>query len=360
MSTTWASKISAILSPTRSYIACMSSSAARPCWTLLMIASSAARSLVSVRSRFVSSNRRAFSRATPRLEASVDSSRSSASLKACAGPVRDGKHTEGPLAGLDRGREIRLRAGADPADAGSASASSAVPRRSGRPVLMTCEFRPVPERDGLRSGSRFPSSTQYGKRDQVRSWVEDGDRQLARAQDLADPVADGVDDRLEVELHRQGGADLVDDRQLGVALLGFAEEALRLVEQADVLERDAQARGDARQEPDVRLAERVLSLQVLDEEDPADVPAPMIGTKRADFASSPVTTAGWPASAARAARSRLISTGACVSTTCRRKPMSGIGSAESAARARPCTGSGRSRSTDRRARCRRRGRRRSR
>ena len=64
MSTTWASKISWILSPTSSYIACMSSFAARPSWTLLMIASSAARSLVSVSSRFVSSNRRAFSRAT--------------------------------------------------------------------------------------------------------------------------------------------------------------------------------------------------------------------------------------------------------------------------------------------------------
>ena len=51
MSTTWASKISWILSPTRSYIACMSSFAARPCWTLLMIASSAARSSVSVSRR---------------------------------------------------------------------------------------------------------------------------------------------------------------------------------------------------------------------------------------------------------------------------------------------------------------------
>ena len=47
MSTTWASKISWILSPTSSYIACMSSSAARPCWTPLMIASSAARWSVS-------------------------------------------------------------------------------------------------------------------------------------------------------------------------------------------------------------------------------------------------------------------------------------------------------------------------
>ena len=68
MSTVWASKISAILSPTRSYIDCMSRFAARPCWTLLMIASSAARSSVSVSRRFVSSNSRAFSSATLRLD----------------------------------------------------------------------------------------------------------------------------------------------------------------------------------------------------------------------------------------------------------------------------------------------------
>ena len=49
-----------------------------------MIASSAARWSVSVSRRFVSSNSRAFSSATPMLAASVLSSRSSASLKACA------------------------------------------------------------------------------------------------------------------------------------------------------------------------------------------------------------------------------------------------------------------------------------
>ena len=84
MSTTWASKISWILSPTTSYIACMSSCSARPRWTSLMIASSAARSSVSVSSRLVSSNRRAFSRATLRLAAIVVSSSTSASLNAAS------------------------------------------------------------------------------------------------------------------------------------------------------------------------------------------------------------------------------------------------------------------------------------
>ena len=82
MSTTWASKISWILFPTRSYIDCMSRFWARPSWTLVMIASSAARSSVSARRRLVSSNSRAFSSATPMLDARVERSRSSPSLKA--------------------------------------------------------------------------------------------------------------------------------------------------------------------------------------------------------------------------------------------------------------------------------------
>ena len=62
---------------------------------------------------------------------------------------------------------------------------------------------------------------------------------------------------------------------------------------------------------------------------PVTSPLAMIGTKRADFASSPATIAGCPASAARADRSRLTRTGAFVSTTCRLKPISCIGSAGS-------------------------------
>ena len=51
MSTTWASKISMTVSPTRSYIAWMSSRRARPSWTPLTMASSAARSSASVSRR---------------------------------------------------------------------------------------------------------------------------------------------------------------------------------------------------------------------------------------------------------------------------------------------------------------------
>ena len=73
-----------------------------------------------------------------------------------------------------------------------------------------------------------------------------------------------VDDRLEVELGGHALLDAVDHRQLGGALLGLLEQALRLVEEARVLQRDAHARGDGRQQPHLRLAERVLALVVLE------------------------------------------------------------------------------------------------
>ena len=70
------------LSPTRSTMAWKSSSAAMPCWMLLITASSAARCSVSLSRRCVSSKRRAFSSATPMLAATVLSRRTSASPKA--------------------------------------------------------------------------------------------------------------------------------------------------------------------------------------------------------------------------------------------------------------------------------------
>ena len=66
------------------------------------------------------------------------------------------------------------------------------------------------------------------------------------------------------ELRGDALLDAVDHRQLGVALLGFLEQPLRLVEEARVLERHAHAGGDGSQQPDVGLAERVLALVVLE------------------------------------------------------------------------------------------------
>ncbi len=68
------------LSPTSSTIAWNDSDPAIPCWMLLMTASSALRCSVSFSSRCVSSNRRAFSSATPMLAAIVCRRRTSSSL----------------------------------------------------------------------------------------------------------------------------------------------------------------------------------------------------------------------------------------------------------------------------------------
>ena len=59
--------------------------------------------------------------------------------------------------------------------------------------------------------------------------------------------------------------DAVDDRQLGGALLGLLQQALRLVEEAGVLQRDAHAaRRPCSSRRTLGLAERVLALVVLD------------------------------------------------------------------------------------------------
>ena len=81
---------------------------------------------------------------------------------------------------------------------------------------------------------------------------------------LAQLVADEVDDGLEVELGGHALLDAVDHRQLGGALLGLLQQALRLVEQARVLERHAHARGDRLEQAHLGSAEGVLALVVLE------------------------------------------------------------------------------------------------
>ena len=92
---------------------------------------------------------------------------------------------------------------------------------------------------------------------------------VARVEDLGDLVADEVDDRLEVELGREALLDAVDDRELGIALLGLLEQPLRLVEQPRVLECHAHAVRERLQQAHVRLAERVLVLEISQHDQPA-------------------------------------------------------------------------------------------
>ena len=122
--------------------------------------------------------------------------------------------------------------------------------------------------------------------DQVRVMDEPGrlvdrrDRDDLRVEDVADPVADGVVDRLRVELARDRLLHAVDQRQLGVPLP-------RLVHQPRVLERHAEAARQRLQQLLVGLAERVLAVDVLRGEiDAVALPPVTSGTNRTDFGIS--------------------------------------------------------------------------
>ncbi len=78
-----------------------------------------------------------------------------------------------------------------------------------------------------------------------------------RREQIADALAHELDDGVEVELLGERGTDLVDDRELGGPLVGLGQEALRLVEEARVLERHAHARRERGEEPLVGVAEGV-------------------------------------------------------------------------------------------------------
>ena len=111
----------------------------------------------------VSSNSRAFSRATPRLEASVLSRRSSASSKASTEGFR-ADQADGPGPRPRSARRATTRSLIPKAIPPSAEASASVPIRSACLVSITFELRPRPssmDSDWMRR----PSSISYGNAD---------------------------------------------------------------------------------------------------------------------------------------------------------------------------------------------------
>src|ERR1700694_5335960 len=70
---------------------------------------------------------------------------------------------------------------------------------------------------------------------------------------FTDLVADQIVDGLHLQFRRQTFLHAVDDRELGVALLGLLQQALRLVEEPRVLEGRAQRRGDRREQAQLGL-----------------------------------------------------------------------------------------------------------
>ena len=112
---------------------------------------------------------------------------------------------------------------------------------------------------------------------------------------VAELVADEVVHRLHVELCGEAVLDAVDDRQLGGALVGLGQEPLGLVEQAGVLEGDAEAGGEGVEQPDVRVAEGVLAVEVLERDDGRATSSPTIrGAHNTALAGSPWTTGRLP------------------------------------------------------------------
>ena len=91
--------------------------------------------------------------------------------------------------------------------------------------------------------------------------VEDGDVDHLGVEHVARSLPDELVHGLRIELRGQRGLDVVHDRQLGGA-------SLRLVEQARVLERDAETGGERGEQTHVGLGERVRAVEVL-ERDPA-------------------------------------------------------------------------------------------
>ena len=84
---------------------------------------------------------------------------------------------------------------------------------------------------------------------------------------LAQLVAHQVDQALEIELGGQALLHAVDDRELGVALLGLVQQAAGLGKQPGILQGHTQAGGQGAQQPHVRAAEGVL-VEALQGDDP--------------------------------------------------------------------------------------------
>ena len=136
---------------------------------------------------------------------------------------------------------------------------------------------------------------------------------------LSDPLADQLDQCVEIELRRECLADAIDRRELRHALP-------RLVHEPGVVQRDAHAAGDRREEALVGIGEGVVRSAFWSEMTPVARPPTTRGTKSAERIGSPLEDGrvAVPLGHLRRPTSSIIS-GSRVSITCLRKPISGIG-----------------------------------
>src|SRR5439155_24299849 len=87
----------------------------------------------------------------------------------------------------------------------------------------------IPKRFGLEREA-FPVFVGVRVVDQIGLGIVDANAYIPVVENLADLVADRVVDALDVELGSERRLHAIDDRELGIALLGFLQEPLRLVE----------------------------------------------------------------------------------------------------------------------------------
>ncbi len=183
----------------------------------------------------------------------------------------DADHADRAVAEEDRDAQVRLHGRADHVDA------------VGLEVLPTVQqqrFAAAQDARGqalaVLEARLLPTDAALGvvrELDPVRLGVVHRDVHQVGREGVAHQVADEVVHPVEVELGGHGLADLVDGRQLRHALAG-------LVDQAGVLERDAQAGGQRGQDADVGVGERVLAVEVLERDDAGRLAADEQGRPR--------------------------------------------------------------------------------
>ena len=83
-----------------------------------------------------------------------------------------------------------------------------------------------------------------------------------RVEDIADRIANQVNDGAEVEFCRQSLLHVVNDGKFRGALLGLFEQALGFIEEARVFERDAHGVGNRCSKPYHRLGKNFLVFHI--------------------------------------------------------------------------------------------------
>src|SRR4030095_8455360 len=119
---------------------------------------------------------------------------------------------------------------------------------------------------------------------EVRFRVVPANADVAGVEDLAQLVADQVDNGLEVELGRHSLLNAIDHRELRGALLGFFQQTLRFVEQPRILERSTQRGSNRSDQAQLGFAVGVLALVVFDGDHPKCAVAADDGNSNGRFA----------------------------------------------------------------------------